>query len=295
MIRPIVNVRDDKLSRGFLSAVEFCHELLDVDSREVDLSRVGFVTPAFLLPTLIFIETMGAQPKLIGARSYLNTVHFVDGGIESSVMRDSEFKALMMSLAANTYIPVIKFPTDDTGTDKREAILASVLAILKNQGGFGDNVEIGLRYIIGETIDNIVEHAHSPFGYFAAQSYPSKGFTDVCIADTGGTVLGSYKENLRTSDIGSDIEALQSAVSGISAKNLPEAENRGFGLRTSIKMLTEGLAGEFLISSGDAAFAANCNAKQFIELPMGVKFKGTIISFRIPKRMPNFSYLRYVL
>ena len=26
-IRPIINVRDDKLSRGFLSAVKFCHEI----------------------------------------------------------------------------------------------------------------------------------------------------------------------------------------------------------------------------------------------------------------------------
>lgn len=294
MIRPVVNVRDDKLSRGFLSAVEFCHELSGVESLEVDLSGVGFVTPAFLLPALIHIETLEARPRLVGAGSYLNTVHFVDGGIDSSVMRDSEFKALMMSLSGNTYIPVIKFPTEESGTDKREAILASLLTILKNQGGFDSNVEIGLRYIIGETIDNIVEHAHSPFGYFAAQSYPSKGFTDVCIADTGGTILGSYRENLRTSDIGSDIEALQSAVSGISTKNLPDAENRGFGLRTSITMLTEGLAGEFLVSSGDAAFAANRNAKQFIELPMSVKFKGTIISFRIPKLMPDFSYLRYV-
>lgn len=293
-MRPVVNVRDDKLSRGFLSAVEFCHELSGVESLEVDLSGVGFVTPAFLLPALIHIEALEARPRLVGAGSYLNTVHFADGGIDSSVMRDSEFKALMMSLSGNTYIPVIKFPTEESGTDKREAILASLLAILKNQGGFDSNVEIGLRYVIGETIDNIVEHAHSPFGYFAAQSYPSKGFTDVCIADTGGTILGSYKENLRTSDIGSDIEALQSAVSGISTKNLPDAENRGFGLRTSITMLTEGLAGEFLVSSGDAAFAANRNAKQFIELPMSVKFKGTIISFRIPKLMPDFSYLRYV-
>ena len=28
--------------------------------------------------------------------------------------------------------------------------------------------------------------------------------------------------------------------------------------------------------------------------PLGIKFKGTIVSFRIPNNMPTFSYLKYV-
>ena len=67
-----------------------------------------------------------------------------------------------------------------------------------------------------------------------AQSYPNQGYTDICIADTGHTIIGSYAENPRTAEISSDIEAIQAAVNGISAKNLPNAENRGYGFRTSI-------------------------------------------------------------
>lgn len=293
-IRPIINVRDDKLSRGFLSAVKFCHEISVSEDQDISLSGISFVMPSFLLPALVFLESIEPKPIFSATNSYLSTVHFTDGGINASIMRASEFKILMAKFSGNSYIPVIKFPTDIAGTDKRDAILSAIQSILSAQGCFGDNVENGLRYIIGETIDNIVEHAHSPYGYITAQSYPTKGYTDICIADTGGTLWGSYSENPRTAGIGSDIEALQSAVSGISAKNLPETENRGYGLRTTIKMLTKGLSGEYLLASGDAAFAANKAMSQYIELPLGIKFKGTIVSFRIPNNMPTFSYLKYV-
>lgn len=291
---PVINVMDDKLSRGFLSAVEFCHEISSAEDARVSLASVGFVTPAFLLPSLVFMEKMSRKPVLSDAGSYLNTVHFADGGVDASSMRDSEFKVYMAALMRGTYIPVIKFPTDIHGTDKRDSILSSIHAILSRQGKFGSNVDNGLRYIIGESVDNIVEHSHSPYGYITAQSYPRKGYTDICIADIGGTILGSYSGNPRTAGIGSDIEALQSAVSGISAKNLPEAENRGYGLRTTIRMLTDGLSGEYLLASGDAVFAANSTAGRYMELPLGVRFHGTIVSFRIPENMSTFNYLKYI-
>ncbi len=116
---------------------------------------------------------------------------------------------------------------------------------------------------------------------------------DICIADTGGTILGSYACNPRTAGIESDIEAVQSALYGISAKNLPEAENHGFGLRTTVRMLTAGLSGEYLLASGDALFAASGNAVKFVEIPFGVRFHGTVIAFRIPKIVDDFDYMKY--
>lgn len=78
------------------------------------------------------------------------------------------------------------------------------------------------------------------------------------------------------------------------AKNLPEAENRGFGLRTTIRMLTAGLSGEYLLASGDALFAASGNAVKFVEIPFGVRFHGTVIAFRIPKIVDDFDYMKYI-
>ncbi len=243
----------------------------------------------------MFLESLDYKPGFTGASSYIDTVRFTSGGVNASPMRDSEFKAFMSGFARKTYIPIVKFPTALNGSDKRDAILCSVLSILNGQNGFGDNVKNGLHYIIGESVDNMVEHSHSKYGYIVAQSYPTMGFTDICIADTGGTILGSYAGNPRTAGIGSDIEAIQSAVSGISAKNLPEAENRGFGLRTTIRMLTSGLSGEYLLASGNALFAASGNAVRFMELPFGVRFHGTVIAFRIPEIMDDFNYMKYIV
>ncbi len=290
------NIRDcaGRLSDGFLAAVEFCREISIAREKCVSLAGVGFVTPSFLLPALVFLEKDGEMPGFTGSSSYLDTVRFTSGGVDAAPMRDSEFKGFITGFALKTYIPIVKFPTGVDGTDKRDAILSSVLSILNGQSRFGGNVENGLRYIIGESVDNIVEHSQSKYGYIVAQNYPAKGFTDICIADTGGTILGSYAGNPRTSAIESDIEAIQAAVSGISAKNLPEAENRGFGLRTTIKMLTDGLSGEYLLASGGALFAANGNAANFMELPFGVRFCGTVIAFRIPEIMDDFNYMKYI-
>lgn len=151
-----------------------------------------------------------------------------------------------------------------------------------------------MKYIIGEAVDNIVEHANSKFGYIVAQSYENGGYTDICIADTGNTLIGSYASNPRTSEISSDIEAIQAAINGISAKNLPDAENRGYGFRTSINMLTKGLGGEYLLVSGDSAFAVNKTQGQSLILPYGIRFEGTIVAFRIPHVGNGFYYLNYV-
>lgn len=223
-IQPKINVGSDKLSGGFLSAVEFCNELATAGNAYVSLSDVGFVTPSFLLPSLIYIEGLENKPEFINASPYLNAMSFCSGGIDASLMRDTEFRGLILGFGRGNYIPIVKFPTDLDGKDRRDTILNSVLSILSRQSKLERNVENGLRYIIAESVDNIVEHAHSRYGYITAQSYPNEGFTDICIADTGGTIFGSYADNPRTSDIESDIEAIQSAVSGISAKNLPEAE-----------------------------------------------------------------------
>src|SRR5574344_3058492 len=98
-------------------------------------------------------------------------------------------------------------------------------------------------------VDNITQHSESGCRYIFAQEHPKKHFVDICIADNGITLLGSYKKN-GDFDIATDIEAMQAANRGISTKNLPEAETRGYGIITSKRMLTEGLDGNFIMISG---------------------------------------------
>ena len=61
---------------------------------------------------------------------------------------------------------------------------------------------------------------------------------------------------------------MQAANRGISTKNLPEAENRGFGIVTSKRMLVNGLGGYFLMLSGSALHIKNQTIDNFFELPV---------------------------
>ena len=118
-------------------------------------------------------------------------------------------------------------------------------------------------------------------------------YLDICIADKGITLLGSYRENDDT-DIVSDMEALKAANRGISTKNLPNAENRGYGLITSKKMLTNGLGGLFIMISGLAILIKSETFNEYAELPEGLSCKGTIVICRMPFDNKDFNYINYV-
>ena len=94
---------------------------------------------------------------------------------------------------------------------------------------------------------------------------------------------------------GNDAIALKLANEGRSTKNLPETENRGYGISSSKKMLVEGLQGSFFMLSGNAFHRYDTNGSSFIKLPESIQWNGTIILMRIPVNVPNgFNYSKYV-
>ena len=147
--------------------------------------------------------------------------------------------------------------------------------------------------MLGESIDNIIQHAQSERGYIFAQSFPQQGFLDICIADNGITLLGSYK-TLPNNEIESDLEAIQAANRGISTKNRPNAENRGYGIITSKKMLVEGLSGSFIMLSGNALHLYNSEYRRFIETPTNIRWDGTVVALRVPYINKDFHYIHYI-
>ena len=155
------------------------------------------------------------------------------------------------------------------------------------------NITAGLKYIVEESVDNIIEHSESERGYIFCQSYPTKKYLDICIADSGITLLGSYR-NAGTHIITDHLQAIQAANSGISTKNLPDAENRGYGIATSKKMLVTGLSGNYVMLSGNALHLKTQTVDQFVLLPGEVSWKGTIIAIRVPYINQGFNYIRYV-
>ena len=94
--------------------------------------------------------------------------------------------------------------------------------------------------------------------------------------------------------INSDAEALNLAQNGYSVKNLPDAENRGYGLSSSISMVVDGLQGEFAVLSGNALLIQSTKQKKILVLPKEIDYKGTMVMVRIPNKLPEgFNLYKY--
>ena len=289
-----VNIKDGRMSDGLLAAIDTIHLINEATDENItlDFSDVKFITPLFVLPLVVYLNSCDKNITIVNMNEYLQTIGFATGMCPDK-MRKSEFIAIMEKYSQKTYIPIVSFPATKDSDDEKDAILSTVESIIMRQLKLDSNISTGLKYMLGESIDNIIQHAQSERGYIFAQSYPNKKFIDICIADSGITLLGSY-QTLPDNEIESDLEAIQAANRGISTKNLPNAENRGYGIITSKKMLIDGLGGSFIMMSGNALHLYNSEHQKFIETPSGIRWDGTIIALRMPYLNKNFHYINYI-
>ena len=153
-----------------------------------------------------------------------------------------------------------------------------------------------LTYLLDELICNIQQHACTDNGYIYSNYNEITDSVEIIIADLGISIYGSYVAAQKHLDkLGnSDAEALNLAQNGYSIKNLPDAENRGYGISSNIKMVVEGLLGEFAILSGNALMIHSANKKKIFTLPSEVDFKGTMVMVTIPATLPaDFNIYNY--
>lgn len=294
IINNYINVSDNRLLDGLIPVIKIIAEIEHSRDKDIiiDFSRTKFISPLFALSLLIYISKSNRQISLKNVKGYFELIDFHQGGIKSDKIRQTEFLAMLESYAFKTYIPIIDFPANQN-TDAKEAVSTIVENIIIRQLNIQHNVANGLKYIVEETLDNISEHSDSERGYIFAQAYPQKGYLDICIADCGITLLGSYKKR-PLNEINSDMEAIKAANRGISSKNLPEAENRGFGIKTSKQMLINGLGGQYLIISGSCMYIKTKNLDSFYMMPGNLYWNGTIVALRIPYNSPTFNYINYI-
>jgi anti-sigma regulatory factor (Ser/Thr protein kinase) len=294
IVREYINVKDDRLIDGLTPVVRIMSQMarsLDLEVT-IDFSETRFISPVFALSLIIYLSRCGKQVFYKNAPDYLERIGLVNGGIKPDTMRQTEFLAELEKYASKTYIPIIDFAAG-RNSDAKEVVSSIVENIIIQQLSLQSNVANGLKYMIDETLDNITEHSESDRGYIFAQAYPTKGFLDVCIADRGVSLLGSY-EKLPDNEISSDIEAIKAANRGLSSKNLPDAENRGFGIRTSKQMLIQGLGGQYLMISGCSLYLKSRNLDTFYSMPHGLRWNGTIVALRIPYHSSSFNYINYI-
>lgn len=294
IIRNHINVKDDLLLDGLRPVVGIMSQVEASADNEVtiDFTDTQFISPVFALSLIVYLARCGKQVSITNTQDYLNLINLHTAGIKPDQMRQTEFLATLERYSSKTYIPIIDFAAS-RNNDAKEAISSVAENIIIRQLNIQPNVANGLKYMVEETLDNITEHSESERGYIFAQAYPKKGYLDICMADTGVTLLGSY-EKLPDNEIADDLEAIKAANRGISSKNLPDAENRGFGIKTSKQMLIDGLGGQYLMISGACMYIKSPGFDSFYMMPEGLRWNGTIVALRIPYNSATFNYINYI-
>ena len=182
---------------------------------------------------------------------------------------------------------IIPFALDDASTatviaELKEHLRPYIPEVLKS-------LNMPLTYLLDELICNIQQHAQTDKGYAYLMYNKAAKAIEILIADFGITIYGSYIAAQKHLDkLGdSDADALNLAQNGYSVKNLPDTENRGYGISSNMKMVVDGLHGEFAVLSGNALMFQAANNRKILALPSEIDFKGTMIVVRIPAQVPD--------
>lgn len=262
-----------------------------------DFSQVNFLHPFFLAPLAIYKNTTGKAIECVNMslqlQSYLNCIYF-DRMLQFGNETKEDVERVLHGYDDNTYLPLCSFAMTDSNKDIFGTVLKNVLMKQVNYGKDGNSP---LSYLISELLDNVYEHSNSPNGYIFSQYLEQEGAIYLCIADSGITIPGSFRNaDLYQEEIDdNEAEALKLANEGYSTKNRPEAENRGYGISTTKSMLVAGMKGAFFMLSGGAFHRYENKTNVYVNLNNVFRWNGTIILMRIPVVLPEtFNYIDYL-
>lgn len=293
----IPNIAEEvRIGYSFNYLIKVIAETNLAEAVQWDFADANFLHPFFLAPLAIYKNTSGKDIECINIplriQSYLNSVCF-DRMLHFDNDPQEDIENVMSKYVDKTYIPLCSFAMTNSNKDKFGSILQHIITKQANIQSGGSS----LSYLISELFDNIYEHSQSKNGYVFSQYLEREGYIDLCIADTGITIFNSFKNaGLYQIEIdGKESEALKLANEGYSTKNRPDAENRGYGIPTSKKMLVEGMKGAFFMLSGGAFHRYENGANYYVNLKNMFRWDGTIVLLRIPVKMPvGFNYIDYL-
>lgn len=290
--------KEERIGFSFNYMIKVIEETKTADGVVLwDFANVSFLHPFFIAPLAIYKSNSDKIIKCINIslrlQSYLNSICF-DRLLHFDNEKKEDVEMVMQQYFDKTYLPLCSFAMTDSNKDVFGSVIRNVI-VKQTDIGSGGNTSIS--YLISELLDNIFEHSQSPNGYVFSQYLKNEGVIDLCIADVGISVYGSFKKaGLYQEEIdGCEADALRLANEGYSSKNRPNAENRGYGISTSKAMLVRGMKGAFFMLSGAAFHRYENNANDYIDLRNLFRWDGTIILMRIPTQIPeNFNYVNYL-
>jgi hypothetical protein len=241
---------------------------------ELDFSDLIWIMPcsALLLSNSIYslskrIDIKIIPPKNEKTQEYLSKAGFPLGGVKES----------------ETCLPIIHF----TNKDKINTEVSKTIDYLQRNISpkFGQSI----LYLLAELSDNIDQHSQFTSASIMAQYYPKKGYMDIGLFDNGITIPGLFEE--KNKPFKDDFEAIQCAFEGVSTK---DETTRGFGLRTTKKLVLEGLDGEIHVFSRKGALVSKAgNKEKCLDLD-GNPLSGTLIYIRANRPEKTLNIYEYI-
>lgn len=224
----------------------------------VDLSSYSWMFPTTMLPLITYLQSNGigyVEPQNSNLSSYMSHM----------MASQNDFCSL-----GKTYVPFTQLPNNQKNADNLLSHVFGLPDIGKECGG-----EQAFKYVISELVDNIYEHSCFRHANMIAQKYPKLGFVDITILDDGISIPGCFEKAGMCMD---DCDALIEAINGLSTKD----KDRGFGLRSCIRIFTEGIKGQIFMASRNGAIALERGKTTAYKLHDSHKLTGTLITIRTP-------------
>jgi anti-sigma regulatory factor (Ser/Thr protein kinase) len=162
-----------------------------------------------------------------------------------------------------------------TGETRYHAVCADLVTALAERIPADRATLFSLRIALDEIAENVVHHAESPIGGFAAaQGYPRKRKFEIAIVDMGIGIRASLAKNPAYADTASDLDAIELALQKYVTAT-PE-RNAGTGLFVT-KLLMEANGGVLAVRSGNGAVYSGVEGKA---LQRETPFPGTMVALR---------------
>lgn len=274
--------KDESFKAQLLALYETFRNITIGEKVNFNLDSIDWVFPILILPITAYIKHTGSIYTIRDdhrTKSYLDSVHF-PLGIDSIDL----FQNVTQKLKSYIPISILKMTSPERREKLETLFLEMVFKILApNQGAMN-----AIYYPVSELVGNIFEHSKENEAYVLGQFYPKKNYLDMCIVDCGRGLAKTYLEEKHLNF--KDDTAIVQALKGNSTKADTE---RGYGIRTSRKVICEGLKGEFAFISGQAVFLSFNNEEYMLILPQ-FHWQGVIVAYRIPKPEQSIDICPYI-
>ena len=172
----------------------------------------------------------------------------------------------------------------ERGHPEREQLLTSFGVQCVRR--LGPGAEQPLQYLLAELTANIWDHAEIDVGFVAFGT--GARTCALAVVDAGVSIPLSYVR--RDIVFASDTAAVEAALEGKSAR--PQG-GRGYGLRTSAKIVIEGWGGTLLLASRHATVLRSREGRETKDTDP-LHWNGTVIAIEAPLPLPSVDLYRYV-